>query len=59
MSTPTPADAMHHSPALWGLLGAGAAAGVLLVGTVAWNVAQHWHDNGVTVGAGLRGVLRF
>jgi hypothetical protein len=59
MSMTDPATAMHHSPALWGLLGAGAAAGVLLVGTVGWNVWQHFHDNGVTVGAGLRSALRF
>jgi hypothetical protein len=24
-----------------------------------WNLWQHFHDNGVTVGAGFRSVLRF
>lgn len=59
MSMTDPAAATHHSPAVWGLIGAGVAAGVVLVGTAAWNVAQHWHDNGVGIGAGLRSMLRF
>jgi hypothetical protein len=39
------------------VLGAEVITAALVV--VSWNVAQHFHDNGVTVGAGLRGVLRF
>jgi hypothetical protein len=38
MSMTDPATAMHHSPALWGLLGAGAAAVLVLVTTAAWNL---------------------
>jgi hypothetical protein len=40
----TPADAIRHSPALWGLLAGVAAFGVLVVGTVAWNVYDHRAD---------------
>jgi hypothetical protein len=44
MTAPDPATAMHHSPALWGLLGAGAAAGLVLVTTAAWNLYDHRAD---------------
>lgn len=39
------------------VLGAEVVTAALVV--VGWNVWQHWHDDGVTVGAGLRGLLRF
>jgi hypothetical protein len=39
------------------VLGAEVITAALVV--VGWNVAQRLHDNGVTLGAGLRSVLRF
>lgn len=57
MSATDPVEAMHHSPALWGLLGASAAAVVVLVGTLGWNIAQHYQDKGVTIRAGIRASL--
>lgn len=38
------------------VLGAEVITAALVV--LGWNVAQHWHDNGITVSEGLRGVLR-
>jgi hypothetical protein len=58
MSTPTPAAAMHHSPAVWGLLGAGAAAVVVGVGTLVWNLHQHAADRGIRWLDGLRDAAR-
>jgi hypothetical protein len=48
-------DAMAHSPALWGLLGACAAELVLVV---AWNVWQRHHDSGVSIGERIRSAAR-
>lgn len=39
------------------VLGAEVVTAAVVV--VVWNVAQHYRDNGVRLGAGLRGVLRF
>lgn len=39
------------------VLGAEVITAALVV--VGWNVWQHFHDDGVSIGAGLRSVLRF
>lgn len=38
------------------VLGAEVITAALVV--VGWNVAQHWHDNGVSIGAGIRDAAR-
>lgn len=38
VSMTDPAAAMHHSPAVWGLIGMGVAAGFVLVSTAVWNL---------------------
>lgn len=58
--TPTdPAAAMRHSPAAWGLIGAGSAAAFVVVGTLVWNVRQHAVDRGVRWFDSLRDAARF